>query len=270
MIAAFALSVVVAANPVPRQLKWDVRIDPAVTATLGAAWLVSEFVLKGTLAPAACRWCETNGFDNAVRKAFNPSFTPSASGIKPAATASDLLGFIGVPLAVIGLDALGAKDSPDFLVTWAIDVVLMLEATFSALAVNQTVKFVAGRARPYTVDAPSELLAQAKDPADHNLSFFSGHTTFTVGLAVSAGMIGVLRGYRFSWLTWAVGVPLALTTATLRMAADKHWASDILVGAAVGSAFSVAIPLLFHRPESTPLAVRVSPTPNGLSVSGQF
>ncbi len=267
---AWTLTVVLAASPAPRPLKWDPRIDLPVTATLGAGWLVSEFALKSTLAPKACQWCATNAFDTAVRKAFNPSLTPSASGIKPAATASDLIGFVGVPLTLFGLDALGAMTSPEFLKTWAIDVVLMLEATFSALAVNQTVKFAVGRGRPYTVDAPAELLAEAKDPSDHNLSFFSGHTTFTVGLAVSAGMIGVLRGYKFAWLTWAVGVPLALTTATLRMAADKHWMSDILVGAAVGSAFSIALPLLFHQPEGSAVSVRLSPSPNGLVASGTF
>jgi membrane-associated phospholipid phosphatase len=161
-------------------------------------------------------------------------------------------------------------EAPDFLKTWAIDLVLIFEATFAALAVNQTVKFAAGRARPYSVDAPQELLEGARDPADHNLSFFSGHTTFTVGLAVSAGMIGVLRGYKLAWLTWAAAVPLALTTATLRMAADKHWMSDILVGAVVGSAFSVAVPLLFHGREASPVSLRVTPTPGGLSVSGTF
>ncbi len=266
----FALCAVVAASPTPHRLKWDPRIDLPVTGVLMAGWVVSEFALKDALAPDTCRWCATNAFDTAVRRAFNPTLSPSSSGIRPAATASDLLGFVAVPLLVAGIDALGAKDSPEFLKTWGIDLVIILEATFSALAVNQTVKFAAGRARPYSVDAPADLLAQARDPSDHNLSFFSGHTTFTVGLAVSGGVVGLLRGYRFGWLSWAVALPLALTTATLRMAADKHWLTDILIGAAVGSAFSVALPVLFHGRDDAAVSVRVSPTPNGLSVAGSF
>ncbi|MDX2010474.1 MAG: phosphatase PAP2 family protein [Myxococcaceae bacterium] len=264
---ALALSLTLAATPAP--LKWDPRIDLPVTGVLAAGWLVSEYALKGTLAPDACRWCATNGFDTGVRRAFNPSLTASASGNRPAATASDLLGFVAVPLVVVGFDALGAKDSPEFLKTWAVDLVLILESTLAAIAATQVVKFSAGRARPYTVGADEALLAQARDPADHNLSFFSGHTSFTVGLTVSAGMIGLLRGYKTAWLTWAVGVPMALATATLRLAADKHWMTDVLVGAAIGSAFSVAIPLLFHGREAAP-AFRVSPMPNGLAVSGTF
>lgn len=267
---AFALATVVAASPAPHRLKWDPRIDLPVTGVLMAGWVVSELALKDPLAPDTCRWCATNAFDTGVRRAFNPTLSPSSSGIRPAATASDILGFVAVPLLVAGIDALGAKDSPRFLETWGIDLVIILEATFSALAVNQTVKFAAGRGRPYSVDAPAELLAQARDPNDHNLSFFSGHTTFTVGLAVSGGVVGLLRGYKFGWLSWAVALPLALTTATLRMAADKHWLTDILVGAAVGSAFSVALPLLFHGRDDVPVSVRVSPTPNGVSLAGSF
>jgi membrane-associated phospholipid phosphatase len=257
-----------AATPAP--LKWDPRIDLPVTGVLAAGWLVSEFALKAPLAPDACRWCATNGFDTAVRRAFNPSLSPSASGIRPPATVSDILGFVGVPLAVIGLDALGAKDSPEFWKTWAVDLVIILESTLSAIAVTQVVKFAAGRARPYTVGADEALLAQARDPNDHNLSFFSGHTSFTVGLSVSAGVVGLLRGYRFAWLTWAVTVPMALATATLRLAADKHWMSDVLIGTLVGSAFSVAIPLLFHGRDSSGPTVRLSPMPNGLALSGTF
>ncbi|MCA2978626.1 MAG: hypothetical protein INH37_10105 [Myxococcaceae bacterium] len=79
-----------------------------------------------------------------------------------------------------------------------------------------------------------------------------------------------MRGYRFAWLTFAVGVPMALATATLRMAADKHWMTDILVGVAMGSAFSVALPLLFHRAAGEAPALRVGPMPNGVAVSGTF
>lgn len=267
---AWTLCVALAASPTPHRLKWDPRVDLPVTAVLGAGWLLSEFAFKRELAPPSCRWCATNGFDTAVRTAFNPTLAPSVSGNRTVSTASDLFAFVAVPLTMFGLDALGARDAPDFLKTWAIDVVLMLEATLSALAVNQTVKFAVGRARPYSIGAPEIVLSSERDRPDHNLSFFSGHTTFTVGLAVSAGVIGVMRGYRFAWLSWAVGLPLALTTATLRMAADKHWMSDILVGAVVGSAFSVAIPLLLHGREESPVSLRVTPTPGGLSVSGTF
>ncbi len=267
MLALVLASVVTAA---PHPLTWEPRVDLPITGVLVTGWVLSEVAFKAPLSPDACRWCATNGFDTAVRRAFNPTLTPSASGLRGPATASDLLGFVALPLAMVGLDALGSKDADEFLKTWAVDVLLMLEATFSALAVSQTVKFLAGRARPYSVDASVELLSEGRDPADANLSFFSGHTTFSVGLAVSAGVIATLRGHRFAWLTWAVGLPLALTTATLRLAADKHWLSDVLVGTVVGAAFSVAIPLLFHGRTGDPITLRLGAMPNGLLVSGEL
>ncbi len=104
-MTSFVLAAVIAASPGPHRLKWDPRIDLPVTAVLGAGWLVSEFAVKAQLAPDACRWCATNAFDTGVRRLFNPTLEPSASGLRPAATASDLIGFVGVPLIVAGLDA---------------------------------------------------------------------------------------------------------------------------------------------------------------------
>jgi membrane-associated phospholipid phosphatase len=45
---------------------------------------------------------------------------------------------------------------------------------------------------------------------------------------------------------WATGFSLAAFVGYLRIAADKHYMSDVLVGAATGTAAGVLIPLLFH------------------------
>ena len=231
-------------------------------------WLLSEVAFKKQLAPAACRWCETNGFDTAVRSVFNPPLSPSADGIRPADVASNLLGFVGVPL-MIGVDALLAWSAGSFLDTFPVDLVLILEATFSALGLNQTVKFAVGRARPYTIGASEELLATGHDPSDNNLSFFSGHSTFTFALAASAATVAGMRGYKHAWLMWALGMPMAAVTAFLRLAADKHWMTDVLLGTAIGTATGILMPTLLHG-SIGPVTMRVSPLANGLAVSGRF
>ncbi len=251
----------------PHELKWDPRIDLPVAATLGAGWLVTEFVVKKQLAATQCRWCATNEFDNSVRRMFNPSLTPSAQGAAGPDAWSNIIGLGVTPLAMAGIGLLASYDAGEgWLGRWGTDLALIAEATMAAMVFNQAVKFIVARGRPYTVGASAELLASGHDPADQNLSFFSGHTTFAVGLAVSAGVISTMRGYRFAWLTWAVGVPLAMSTILLRLGADKHWASDVMVGMAVSTAFSIGIPVLFHGR----LPVKVSPQPNGLSVQGTF
>ena len=89
------------------------------------------------------------------------------------------------------------------------------------------------------------------------------------------GTVAQLRGYRGGWLVWVVGLPLAAAVGVMRMGADKHYLSDVLVGAAVGSAFGFALPRLFHGRvdrASAPDAVRLRlvPAPGGLALTGAF
>lgn len=267
MISTIVLAAVLAQTP--QNLRWEPRVDLPVTGALVTGWVLSEFAFKKQLAAPQCRWCATNGFDTAVRVAFNPSLSPSAEGIGPAHVASNLIGFVTLPVVMVGLDALLSWRDGVFMQAFWVDVVLVLEATFSALAVNQAVKFAVGRGRPYTVGASEELLAMGHDPADNNLSFFSGHATFTFALTASAATIASLRNYRHAWVLWVVGLPLAATTSILRLAADKHWASDILLGSAIGTAAGMLIPTLLHG-RIGPITARVTPLSNGLAVSGSF
>lgn len=270
MICSIVLAAMLMQAPAaPQKLRWEPRVDIPVTGVLVSGWLLSEFAFKKQLAPDQCRWCTTNGFDTAVRSLFNPTLSPSADGIQPAHVASNLIGFVGLPLAMVGMDALFAWRDGVFMDAFWVDLVLVLEATFSALGVNQAVKFLVGRARPYTINATPELLAEGHDPADNNLSFFSGHATFTFALAASAATIASLRGYRNAWVFWAVGLPLAATTAILRLAADKHWTTDILLGTAIGTATGILMPTLLHG-RIGPITARVTPLANGLAVSGRF
>ena len=268
MFSTIVLAAVVS-QAVPQQLKWEPRVDLPVSGALVAGWLLSEFAFKKQLAANPCRWCEPNGFDTAVRVAFNPNLTPSADGIGPAHVASNLVGFIALPLAMLGLDALLALRDGVFMEAFWVDLLLIFEATFTAQGINQAVKFAVGRARPYTIGASDELVARGHDVADNNLSFFSGHATFTFALVSSAATVAGLRGYRHAWLLWAAGLPLAATTAILRLAADKHWASDILLGAAFGTGIGILMPTVFHG-RIGPITAQLTPMGNGLALSGRF
>ena len=254
--------------PEPAELRWDPRVDLPVTAVELAAYLSTETFLKPALAPPGCRWCATNGFDDGVRRLFNPSLTPSSNGVAGPDVASGI---------TLGLTA-GAMVGVDLLLSWRdgavqdfwADLTITAEAALAASCVNQVVKFAVGRARPYTIGAPASLLA-VSNADDQNLSFFSGHTSFVFAAVGAAGTVATMRGYRLGWLTWVVGIPLALSTTLLRLAADKHWASDTLVAMVVGAGVGVGLPLLFHGPVSRALPqVTISVVPGGLGLSGRF
>jgi membrane-associated phospholipid phosphatase len=155
------------------------------------------------------------------------------------------------------------------------DLLIVAQSMVLAGLVNQSVKFAARRQRPfvhYSPPGPTGVLTQ--DPNDNNLSFYSGHTSMTFSLATAAGTVATLRGYRNAWAVWAVGMPLAAATGYLRMAADKHYLSDVLVGAVAGSAFGVGVPVLLHarvgRLQLGSVDMRVTPTPNGVGLAGNF
>ncbi len=266
-----ALMTLLTANQPVKPLTWRLGPDLGATAALVGGWVLSETVLKNTLAPAACRWCATNDFDLSVRKAFYPSLQPSPQGEKIADLSSGVVGFAVLPLMLVGLDAwlmAGAQD--EWVSEWAVDILLATEATFAALALNQVVKFSVGRARPFTVDAPPGLLAQAVAPSDANLSFFSGHTTLAFGVVASLSTIASMRGHKAAPLMWVLGTPVALVTSLLRIGADKHWASDVLLGALVGTAFGIGVPLLFHAPVDQRVSLRLVPFGQGAMLTGTF
>lgn len=248
---------------VPRKLKVRLVPDLVATGVLGAGWLVSEFAIKKMIAPSACRWCGPNPFDQGFRGVFNPAFSHTAD------TLSNVFAFGLVPLASLGMPALFAWQH-DALDTFWVDALLILQATFSAMAVNQVVKFLVARQRPFVGTLTQEELDALRDPADNDLSFFSGHTTFTFALVTAAATVAQMRGYKYWWAILAIGGPLALGTGVLRMAADKHYASDVWVGTAMGSLFGAGIPLLFHGLAKSELPVTVAPSGNGVALSGTF
>ena len=69
-----------------------------------------------------------------------------------------------------------------------------------------------------------------------------------------------MRRYRWTGVIWAVGLAGAATVGYLRIAADQHYFTDVLVGAAAGSAIGFAVPYGFHRGAG---ALAVSPLPGG-------
>lgn len=272
--AAGAAPAAGASRPSLQTLRWHPDIDGAAARVLVTGWVVSELAVKRSLAPPACRWCAPNAFDTGARRLFNPGLAFSEEGDRLLDAVSTVLGFGILPATLLAIDAWSAHEAGVFQQVFWVDTLLVVEATFAALALTQVTKFLVGRARPYTVGAPRELLESAHGRSDQNLSFFSGHTSLAFSLVCASATIATLRGSRHAWLAWAAGIPLALATATLRLAADKHWLSDVLVGAAVGAAVGVGLPALFHRPvESAPGGlpdIRLLPAPSGLALHARF
>ena len=80
-----------------------------------------------------------------------------------------------------------------------------------------------------------------------------------------------------AWIPCLGGFAVAATTATFRIAGDMHYASDVLMGAAVGTLIGFAVPAFHYgiggwtpRNSSGVGDFRVVPTLGGVSVGGTW
>lgn len=125
------------------------------------------------------------------------------------------------------------------------DALVVLESNAIAGMLVQVAKRVVPRRRPYAKFCePTPTTSLCSASADK--SFFSGHAAVSFSSAVASGTIASMRGQQRAGWVWATGLSVATTTSLLRIKADRHHFSDVLVGIGVGSLVGWAVPH-FHR-----------------------
>jgi len=109
----------------------------------------------------------------------------------------------------------------------------------TAIVLAEGLKYAIGRPRPY------------QEPGEHGRSFPSGHTT-----AAFAGAAYWQRRYG-----WEVGIPaymLAAATGYSRVWSGNHYWSDVIAGAAIGT----ALPYIFTKPYEK-VQINIGAEPDG-------
>ncbi len=139
------------------------------------------------------------------------------------------------------------------------------EALTLTVLITETTKRLVGRERP---PGPGE-----------NDSFFSGHTSIAATAATLVCLqhvqLDLLGNRAADAVVCGAASAVALTTGLLRVMSDRHYASDVIVGTAVGvgSAFLV-YNLHVRRTPVEQAALRISPILHpdflGLSFAGAF
>jgi membrane-associated phospholipid phosphatase len=230
------------------RVRYDLTLDLSATLLVSSIWAGTQ-LLQPILAQKDCRWCDRHddGSDalNALDKAGRGL---RWSNTEAANTVSNVLGYAIDPAAALGAVAIAAGVEGRLDET-AANALLIMEASCSAAMLTQLVKFAVGRERPFVHYLSAREKGRTTKPSDNNVSFFSAHSNFAFALATSSGTIAWLRGYRYAPAVFATTLPIAATIAYLRVAADRHYLTDVLTGAVVGTAAGFAIPFLFHRGE---------------------
>lgn len=227
---------------------WHLAID---AAALGV-FVVGETVLKDSLVPARCRWCADDALDRHVRSSLVWGDHDRADALSN--YTAYLLPFAGATAAFYA-----AGDQNAALVD---DLIPVVEAAIASQLAVGVVKLSVGRQRPYAHASP-ESPATSED----NLSFPSGHTSFAFAIATSAGLVAHRRHYRGEAAVWAGGYTLAALSGYLRIAADKHYFTDVMTGAAIGALSGLFVPALTG---SLPHDLGFTPIRNGVAMTGSF
>jgi membrane-associated phospholipid phosphatase len=136
---------------------------------------------------------------------------------------------------------------------------IYLETITAQLTLNTFTKYAIRRPRPYTHQLHSGTCSAGRNRkvsstkrfvnTDSYLSFYSGHSSTVFAAAVAGSLLVAERDQHnaTSQALWAVEGLFAGTTAALRYFAGKHYPSDIMVGAVVGTAVGVLIPYAHVR-----------------------
>jgi membrane-associated phospholipid phosphatase len=218
--------------------------DGIITGIGGGFWLLEETVLKDAFAPNRCRWCDrdgnadaVNGLDSSARDLVLWDSTRRAD------SASNISAYLVTPIVAFGMGALAAGREGR-IHEWRENSLEVMEAMVIAVAVNKISKVAFARERPYVHFRTDQT--RSGDP-DENESFTSGHTTLAFSLAVAGGTVASIRGYKTAPWVWGVGLTAAAATGYFRMAADKHYLTDVLGGALTGAAIGWAVPWFLGR-----------------------
>jgi membrane-associated phospholipid phosphatase len=288
-VSAQAAPTEATAAPSPQQLVWHSewpRFRPlgygltalSVVGALSATFLVPY--------PNEPRWTGGILFDDALRNALRARNPGLRDGIR---IASDIT-LISTLVHVAVIDSVViplVKHSPD--VAWQLSLMNAQAFSLNILIATLLFKTVA-RARPSYAQCQADPHFDSLCDTGQFASFPSSHTSTAF---TAAGLTCVHHQYLpiyggGPWDTTACIGSLTFATATgvFRLIGDRHYTSDVLMGAVVGFALGYIYPWLFHyrqtgpdssaRAAATPDALRwgvvpgVSGAPYGLSLSGEF
>jgi len=137
--------------------------------------------------------------------------------------------------------------------------------------ITGVVKGIAGRQRPYLNINDPDYFAFGKGFTDGGYtSFPSGHTTAAFAVAASVTDETAHLWPKQTWWVATVTYGAAAVTGYARIVSNKHWSTDVVTGAAVGTFSGLAVNR-WHRAHPNSkldqwlLPKAVAPTKNGVA-----
>jgi membrane-associated phospholipid phosphatase len=268
-----------AAEPLAWNPAWP-RFRPSEYVVTGLAGAASLGIYLGIRNADPPHWTGGILFDEALRNALR---LHTRKRLGTARFTSDVFALTTVTW-VVGMDSMVVP-----LVRRKSDVagqLTLMDAeayALSTLITNSMFK-LAGRARPSYEDCQNDPYFDSLCHINDTSSFPSGHTNFAftgAGLSCAHHLHLALYGNRVADILACTGtIALAGVTSSLRVLGDRHYATDILVGAMIGFGVGYGVPTLLHYGKvrdstesaqaSQPLLQGSFSSPIGPTFSGTF
>jgi len=252
-------------------------VDYLVTAVVGGVYFYLEFATK---TPEDPNWRGGILFDDGVRDAL---VAESPSGRDRAAVASDFMTLAPQVLAFV--DALAVPlvtDHANWDVAWQMTAINLESIAITGLLSRSGHRLIA-RERPDVAPCQEDAGYHGLCFGGSNASFPSGHTAAAfagAGLVCAHHLNVPLYGGGASDPAACVTMTaLATTSGVLRITSDRHYASDVIVGATIGAGAGFVLPMLVHYRKVEPAPKRAfrftitpvaSDTTLGGSIRGVF
>ena len=207
---------------------WDPVVDTSITAVSALCFLGTTYVVEPAI-PAEILTNPPGGLDAIALDRWEPSLSSD----------SYVLLYSSMLAGLVANGVAGARAGD----AWS-PVGIYLESIGVTGTLVNVLKLATDRPRPYThmSDPPDDVLAETQE-ADATMSFPSGHTGIEGAVTFATASILVAHGARPAPVYVTAGV-LTGAMGVLRVAAGKHYPTDVLMGAAIGAAVGLSVPAL--------------------------
>ena len=255
-IAGIGISPSSAQEP-PFKLEWAQESSFLMTGVAGGLLGQHRLTSMKPVDPAELNSDELKPWDRFAAGWYNPK----------ADKLSDIFGF-GIGGSLIYVEAWATFSSGSAWIPLAEDALLLTEAIAWSAALNLNARAFRIHPRPlvYGSDAPASV-RQAPEAAG---SFYSGHAS---GAFLGAAFLSTVYPsrypeFRYSGWLWAGSLTVASSVAAMRVLAGRHFPSDIMVGAGVGTLIGWGIPTLHRtsRPKVGLPSLQLWPQADGFAV----
>lgn len=214
------------------------KLNPLTDGILfgsGAALSGADLILDNVLEVNRAEY-DGETFDKDDVNAFDRKFMHEYSSSKDKAADFLVAATMATPLVLI----------PTGKNEWFTEAVMYAETLLIANGIKEITKLCVTRERPYMYYDSDTWPESDVDDGDYANSFPSGHTTIAFA---SATFTSYTFSKYFPDSAWKYPViagsyALALTTSTLRLMSGNHFMTDVLAGAAIGSAVGFLVPWL--------------------------